>query len=86
MSVYRVTEIIGTSPKGWEEAAAEAIRTAAVSLRDLRVAEVVSKDVTVNERGEVEAYRTKLNVSFKYEQAPAAPEFAERENAPDVHA
>ena len=67
MSVYRVTEIIGTSGTSWEDAAAEAIRTAAGTLRDLRVAEVVKMDIAVDEGG-VLTYRTKLQLSFKYEQ------------------
>ena len=68
MSVYRVTEIIGTSPASWEEAAKEAVTVAARSLRDLRVAEVVELDMTLGDTGQIEAYRTKLRVSFKYEQ------------------
>jgi dodecin len=66
MSVYRVTEIIGTSSTSWEEAAAEAIRTAAGTLRDLRVAEVVKQDIHLDEGGAI-TYRTKLQLSFKYE-------------------
>ena len=66
MSVYRVTEIIGTSSSSWEEAAAEAIRTAAGTLRDLRVAEVVKQDIHLDEGGAI-TYRTKLQLSFKYE-------------------
>jgi dodecin len=62
MSVYRVTEIIGTSSTSWEDAAAEAIRTAA----DLRVAEVVKLDIHLDEGGAI-TYRTKLQLSFKYE-------------------
>jgi hypothetical protein len=68
MSVYRVTEIIGTSPTSWEEAAKDAVTVAAKSLRDLRVAEVVQLDMTLGENGQVDAYRSKLRVSFKYEQ------------------
>ena len=68
MSVYRVTELIGTSPTSWEEAAKEALTTAAGSLRDLRVAEVVTQDITLGDNGKIEAYRTKLRVSFKYER------------------
>ena len=68
MSVYRVTEIIGTSTKSWEDAAKEALTTAAASLRDLRVAEVVSQDITMTEKGTIESFRTKLRVSFKYEK------------------
>ena len=64
--VYRVTEIIGTSPTSWEEAARTAIETAATSLRDLRVAEVNKLDVKI-EGGKVVAYRAKVSLSFKYE-------------------
>jgi len=67
-SVYRVTELIGTSSQSWEAAAKAAIETAAKTLRDLRVAEVVEQDMTI-EKGKVTAYRVKLNVSFKYEAA-----------------
>ena len=66
MSVYRVTEIIGTSTTSWEEAAAEAVRTAGGTIRDLRVAEVVKQDLHVDEAGAI-TYRTKLQLSFKYE-------------------
>jgi hypothetical protein len=79
MSVYRVTEVIGTSPIGWAEAAKEAIQTAALSLRDLRVAEVVTQDVTISENGAVESYRTKLRLSFKYERPIGAPGWESRE-------
>jgi flavin-binding protein dodecin len=68
MSVYRVTDIIGTSAKSWEEAAREALATAASSLRDLRVAEVVAQDITLADDGKIESFRTKLRVSFKYEK------------------
>jgi flavin-binding protein dodecin len=64
-SVYRVTELIGTSTQSWESAARTAVETAARSLRDLRVAEVVEQDLTI-ENGKVTTYRVKLNVSFKY--------------------
>lgn len=66
MSVYRVTELIGTSDQSWEEAAAEAVRTAQGTLRDLRVAEVVQMDLVVGDDGAL-TYRTKLQLSFKYE-------------------
>ncbi len=69
MSVYRVTEIIGTSPTSWEEAAKEALAAAAGSLRDLRVAEVLAQDIALGADGKLEAFRTKLRVSFKYEKA-----------------
>lgn len=75
MSVYRVTEVIGTSPTGWEDAAKVAIAAAARSLRDLRVAEVVEQDITISESGEIESFRTKLRLSFKYELLLGAPEW-----------
>jgi dodecin len=65
-SVYRVTELVGTSSQSWEAAAKAAIETASKTLRDLRVAEVVRQDVTI-ENGKVASYRIRLNVSFKYE-------------------
>ena len=68
MSGYRVTEIIGTSPTSWEDAAKEALSVAAGSLRELRVAEVIKLDISLGEKGQIEAYRAKLRVSFKYEQ------------------
>ena len=65
-SVYKVIELVGTSGESWEKAASAAVERAAQSLRDLRVAEVVEQDLVI-ENGKVEAYRTKLKVSFKYE-------------------
>jgi flavin-binding protein dodecin len=65
-SVYKVIELVGTSSESWEKAAAAAIERASKSLRDLRVAEVLQQDLVI-ENGKVEAYRTKLKVSFKYE-------------------
>jgi flavin-binding protein dodecin len=64
-SVYKVIEVIGTSPNSWEEAARNAVETAAKSLQDLRVAEVVEFDMRVEE-GKVVAYRAKVKVSFKF--------------------
>ena len=64
-SVYKVVEVIGTSTKSWEDAAKNAVETAAGTLRDLRVAEVVKLDVTVK-GGKVQAFRTRLQLSFKY--------------------
>jgi hypothetical protein len=64
--VYRVTEIIGTSPISWEEAARTAVETAAASLRDLRVAEVSKLDLKID-AGKVVAFRAKVSLSFKYE-------------------
>jgi hypothetical protein len=66
-SVYKVIELIGTSNDSWEKAAANAVGQAAKSLRDLRIAEVVKLDIQLDEKGNVEAYRAKLNVSFKFE-------------------
>jgi hypothetical protein len=66
MSVYRVIEVIGTSSTSWEDAAAEAVRTAGGTLRDLRVAEVAMQDIHLDEDGAI-TYRTKLQLSFKYE-------------------
>jgi flavin-binding protein dodecin len=68
VSVYRVTEIIGTSSKSWEDAATQAIKTASETLRDLRVAEVVEQDIHLENGGDI-TYRTKLQLSFKYEPA-----------------
>ena len=65
-SVYKVLELIGTSTKSWEDAAMVAVTRASRTLRDLRVAEVVEQDLVI-ENGKVQAFRTKLNVSFKYE-------------------
>jgi flavin-binding protein dodecin len=65
-SVYRVTEVIGTSEESWEAATRNAVETAARTVRDLRVAEVVKLDVTI-ENGKVTTYRSRLNISFKYE-------------------
>ena len=65
-SVYKVIELVGTSPDSWEKAAAAAVERAAESLRDLRVAEVTEMDMII-EGGKVTAYRTKVKVSFKYE-------------------
>jgi dodecin len=65
-SVYRVTEIIGTSSTSWEDAAKNAVETAAKSLRDLRVAEVSKLDMTV-ENGKVTSYRARVSLSFKYD-------------------
>ena len=66
MSVYRVTDLIGTSSESWEDAAAGAIKVATGTLRDLRVAEVIAQDIHIDEAGGL-TYRTKLRVSFKYE-------------------
>jgi flavin-binding protein dodecin len=65
-SVYKVIEIVGTSEESWEKAAAAAVKKAAVSVRDLRIAEVSALDLQLSDEG-IALYRTKLKVSFKYE-------------------
>lgn len=65
-SVYKVIELVGSSPDSWEKAASSAVESAAKSLRDLRIAEVVSLDMHL-ENGKIAAYRAKLKVSFKFE-------------------
>ena len=65
-SVYRVTEVIGTSTESWEAAARAAVETAGQSVRDLRVAEVLRQDLTI-ENGGITSYRVRLGISFKYE-------------------
>lgn len=66
VSIYNFVELVGTSTESWEKAAAVAVETASKTLRDLRVAEVLEKDVTI-EQGRIALYRTKLRLSFKYE-------------------
>jgi len=66
VSVYRVTELVGTSTQSWEDAATTAVKTAQQTLRDLRVAEVVEQDLTVDGDGAI-TFRTKVRLSFKYE-------------------
>ncbi|HEX9696522.1 MAG TPA: dodecin family protein [Actinomycetota bacterium] len=65
-SIYRVTEVIGTSTTSWEDAAKNAVETAAKTLRDLRVGEVSKLDVTIDE-GRVTGYRARVGISFKYD-------------------
>ena len=65
-SIYRVTEVIGTSTDSWEAAVKNAVETAGRTVRDLRVGEVVKLDVTIDE-GRVTSYRARVNISFKYE-------------------
>ncbi len=68
MSVYKFIELAGTHPESWEKAAAAAVETASKSLRDIRIAEVIELDMTV-EDGKIALYRAKLRLSFKYEGA-----------------
>lgn len=65
-SVYRVTEVIGVSEKGWEAAARNAVETAAKTVRGIRIAEVIRQDVTI-ENGAIVNYRVRLGISFKFE-------------------
>jgi dodecin len=65
-SVYKVITLIGTSAESWEKAAKSAVEAASHSLRELRIAEVIKQDMVITD-GKVEAYRTKIRVSFKYE-------------------
>ena len=66
-SVYRVTEVIGTSQDSWEQAARNAVETADSSVRELRIAEVVRQDVTIDD-GKISGFRVRLGISFKYEK------------------
>ena len=66
-SVYKIIEIVGSSPTSWEKAAAAAVQRASSTLRDLRIAEVSQQDIVISD-GKVEAYRVRLKISFKYEE------------------
>jgi len=66
-STYKIIELVGTSDTSWEEAAKTAVETAGGSLKDLRIAEVIKLDMAL-EGGKVVAYRTRLNISFKYQK------------------
>jgi flavin-binding protein dodecin len=66
--VYKIIELVGTSPTSWEEAAKVAVETASQTLEDLRIAEIVKQDVTI-ENGKVTGYRVRMNISFKYHSA-----------------
>jgi flavin-binding protein dodecin len=65
-SVYKIIEVVGTSPESWEKAATAAVNRAAKTLRDLRIAEIVQLDMQIS-NGKVEAYRAKVRLSFKFE-------------------
>jgi len=66
-STYKIIELVGTSDASWEEAARTAVETAGESLKDLRIAEVTKLDMTI-ENGKVSSFRTRVNVSFKYQK------------------
>jgi flavin-binding protein dodecin len=65
-SIYKIVEVVGTSPKSWADAGRKAVETAGGTLRDLRIAEVVKLDMAI-ENGKVRAYRARVALSFKYE-------------------
>jgi len=65
-AVYKILEVVGSSPKSWEDAARSAVETAAKTLRDLRVAEITKLDMKID-NGKVVAYRARVSMSFKYE-------------------
>jgi dodecin len=67
-SVYAVTELVGTSSESWEKAAANAVARASQTLRDLRIAEVVQLDMHL-ENGQIQSYRARVKLSFKYERS-----------------
>lgn len=66
-STYKIIELVGTSDTSWEEAAKTAVETAGEKLKDLRIAEITKLDVTIQD-GKIKSYRTRLNVSFKYQK------------------
>jgi flavin-binding protein dodecin len=68
-SVYKIIELVGTSTESWDDAARAAVERASISLRDLRIAEVLKLDLQIKD-GKVEAYRAKISISFKYEENP----------------
>jgi dodecin len=68
-SVYDVIQLIGTSNESWEKAAANAVERASKSLRDVRIAEIVTLDLQLDAKGKVEAYRAKVKLSFKVERS-----------------
>lgn len=67
MSAYKIISVVGSSPKSWEDATQEAVKSASGSVRNLRIGEVSKMDVTVDKKGKISAYRVKLELSFKYE-------------------
>ncbi|HUP91935.1 MAG TPA: dodecin family protein [Solimonas sp.] len=69
MAAYKLISIVGTSDKSWEDATQNAVKAAAKSIRDLRIAKVKEMDVTVDKKGKITSYRVKVDLSFKYEGA-----------------
>ncbi|MBZ0125499.1 MAG: dodecin family protein [Rhodocyclaceae bacterium] len=66
-AVYKIVEVVGSSPKSWEDATRAAVEAAAKTLRDLRVAEITKLDMKIDKSGKVVAYRARVSMSFKYE-------------------
>lgn len=67
MSAYKIIEVVGTSSKSWEDAAQQAVSSASKSLRNLRIAEIVKTDATIDAKGKIKEYRARVALSFKYE-------------------
>ncbi|HZP11389.1 MAG TPA: dodecin family protein [Nevskiaceae bacterium] len=67
MSAYKIIELVGTSSKSWEDATQQAVAHASKTVRNLRIAEVVQQDATIDAKGKIKEYRVKLSLSFKYE-------------------
>lgn len=67
MSAYKIIEVVGTSSKSWEDATQQAVGSASKSLRNLRIAEVLKMDATLDKKGKIKEYRVRVSLSFKYE-------------------
>ena len=67
MSAYKIIELVGTSAKSWEDATQQAVASASKTVRNLRIAEVIQQDATIDAKGKIKEYRIKLSLSFKYE-------------------
>ena len=67
MSAYKIIELVGTSSKSWEDAAQQAVASASKTVRNLRIAEVLQQDATIDAKGKIKEFRIKLSLSFKYE-------------------
>ncbi|MGH8455463.1 MAG: dodecin family protein [Stenotrophobium sp.] len=67
MSAYKIIEVVGTSAKSWEDATQQAVASASASVRNLRIAEIIKLDATVDAKGKVKEYRARVALSFKYE-------------------
>jgi hypothetical protein len=67
MSAYKIIELVGTSSKSWEDATQQAVASASKSLRNLRIAEILKADATIDAKGKIKEYRVRVSLSFKYE-------------------